>query len=73
MLTLQSHIMTWLEFDQISDLIWNHATVSHPIHKSQFHYGAVQTHASWETARTWESFDHRGLEYPPYRQTTIQI
>ena len=33
----------------------------------------VCTQASCETARTWESFDHRGLEYPPYRRTTVQV
>ena len=42
-------------------------TVSHLIHVSQFHYGEVRTHAIGETARTWQSFDLQGLEYPPYR------
>ena len=48
-----------------SDTISNHATVHHPICIPQFHYGEVRTHASCETARTWESFDHGGLGYPP--------
>ena len=56
-----------LEFDPIGDPIGNNATVSDPIRVSQSHYGEVCTHASCETARTWESFDHRGLEYPPCR------
>ena len=64
--------MTWAGIDRIDDPIWNHATVSPPIRVSQFHYGEVRTHASCETARTWESFDYRGLEYPSYRRTMVQ-
>ena len=67
MLTLE------LEFVQIGDPIWNQATVSHPIRISQFHYGKVCTHASCKTARIWESFDHQGLEYPPYKRITVQV
>ena len=37
------------------------------------HYGEVRTHASCETVRTWVSFDHRELEYRPYRRITVQI
>ena len=66
--------MQWclLEFDRIGNPIWNHATVSHPILVYQFHYGEVRTDESCEIARTWESFDHQGLEYPD-RQTTVQV
>ena len=57
--TLQSQVMTW--------------AVSHLIRVFKFNYGKVRTHASCETARTWESFDHQGLEYPPYRRATVQV
>ena len=53
--------------------VWRCCECSEPIRVSQFLYGKVRTHAGCETARTWESFDHRGLEYPPYRRTTVQV
>ena len=54
-------------------LLPKQAVVEVLIRISQFHYGEVCTHASWKTARTQESFDHRGLEYPPYRRTMFQV
>ena len=42
---------------QLGDYYWV-TTVSYPICVSQFHYGEVRTHASCETAKTWDSFDH---------------